>query len=249
MKSSARRRDANRLERYFFITAVFSLIFLACVNSRFSSTFLQQEMKQSGSVKGRVALPRAEELPVLLRSEGEPESKTSTSIVDSVNDHSHDIDTSISTSAPSSPYAYVWIIGGIHEDQMSFKGFLWDVLISVSLLRNQGSTADFWLYARLSPDSKRETMLAEDERLLHAMGIHIKYLEKPQRESFAQIVHDKFLTINMTDYKRVMFLDADIIPLTNMDYYFHLSDPDYKDLPTVLKPNFIVVSLSPIFYT
>jgi len=27
-----------------------------------------------------------------------------------------------------------------------------------------------------------------------------------------------------------------------MDYYFHLSDPDYKDLPTVLKPNFIVVS-------
>ncbi len=229
------------LEKYFLRTAVLLLIFLACINSSLLSKSSQQ-MKQSDVVRGRMALPITDELPVPLKSKAEPESKSSSSIVDSVKDHTHEIDTNISTSAPSSPYAYVWIIGGIHEDQISFKGFLWDVLISASLLRNQGSTADFWLFARLSTDSKRETMLEEDERLLHAMGIRIKYLEKPQRESFGQIVNDKFLTINMTDYKRVMFLDADIIPLTNMDYYFHLSDPDYKDLPTVLKPNFIVVS-------
>jgi len=55
-------------------------------------------------------------------------------------------------------------------------------------------------------------------------------------------VYDKFLTLNMTEYKRVMFLDADVIPLTNLDYYFHLSDPDCKDLPTLLKPNFILAS-------
>ena len=50
------------------------------------------------------------------------------------------------SSQPSSPYAYVWVVGGIHEGKMSYKGFIWDVLISASLLRKTGSTADFWIY-------------------------------------------------------------------------------------------------------
>jgi hypothetical protein len=74
------------------------------------------------------------------------------------------------------------------------------------------------------------------------MGINIVLLEKPRNESFAQLVYDKFLTINMTDYKRVMFMDGDMIPMTNLDYYFHLSDPEYTDLPTELKSNFIMAS-------
>jgi hypothetical protein len=52
-------------------------------------------------------------------------------------------------------------------------------------------------------------------------------------------MYDKFYILNMTEYKRVMFLDADTIPLTNLDYYFHLSDPEYKDVPTLLKPFFL----------
>ena len=142
----------------------------------------------------------------------------------------------------SSPYAYVWIIGGVHEDRPSYKGFVFDILISATVLRKAGSTADFWIFVRLSPDSKCETMTAEDVRLLNAVGIQIKYLGKPEKESFSQLVYDKFLTINMTDYKRVMFLDADILPLTNLDYYFHLSDPNYEEAPTVLKPNFIMAT-------
>ena len=67
----------------------------------------------------------------------------------------------------------------------------------------------------------------------------MKQLETPRKESFAQLVYDKFLTFSMTDYKRVMFLDADTVPLTNLDYLFHLSDPDYMDAPTLLKLNLI----------
>ena len=70
-----------------------------------------------------------------------------------------------SNSSPS-PYAYVWIIGAIREDRPSYKGFLWDVLISASLLRKAGSTADFWLYLRFSPNSTLTEMPAEDTRLL-----------------------------------------------------------------------------------
>ena len=145
-------------------------------------------------------------------------------------------------SRPSSPYAYLWIVGGIHEDKPSWKGFIWDILISASLLRKVGSTADLWIYIRLSPDSKEETLPAEEVRLLNALGVQIKYLEKPKHESFGQLVYDKFLAIGMTEYKRVMFLDADTIPLTNLDFFFHLSDPDNDKLPTVLKPNLILAS-------
>ena len=141
--------------------------------------------------------------------------------------------------SPSSPYAYFWIIGAIHEDRPSYKGFIWDVLISASLLRKTGSTADFWLYVRLSPDSKLDTMPTEDLRLLDALGVKVKHLDKPEHESFSQLMYDKFYILNMTDYKRVMYLDADTIPLTNLDYLFYLSDPENKDLPTLLKPFFL----------
>mmetsp|Transcript_5733 Transcript_5733/g.10868 ORF Transcript_5733/g.10868 Transcript_5733/m.10868 type:complete len:491 (-) Transcript_5733:61-1533(-) len=140
------------------------------------------------------------------------------------------------------PYAYAWIIGGVHEDRFAYKGFLWTILISANLLRKLGSTADFWVYVRLSPKSKLSDLPHEDRRVLELLGIRVVLLDKPKMESFAQIVYDKFLTINMTRYKRVMFLDSDIIPMTNLDYFFHLSDPDYSLLPTLLKPNFIIAT-------
>jgi lipopolysaccharide biosynthesis glycosyltransferase len=143
---------------------------------------------------------------------------------------------------PTSPYAYAWIMGGVHEDRFAYKGFLWTILISANLLRKLGSTADFWVYVRLSSQSKLSDLPSEDRRLLELLGVRVILLDKPKKDSFAQIVYDKFLTINMTSYKRVMFLDSDIIPMTNLDYFFHLSDPDYTLLPTLLKPFFIMAT-------
>jgi hypothetical protein len=134
-----------------------------------------------------------------------------------------------------SPYAYAWVIGGIHEDRLAYKGFMWTIFISAHLLKKLGTTADFWVYVRLSPDSILDDLPPEDRKVLEALGFNIVLLEKPKKESFAQLVYDKFLTINMTDYKRVMFLDADMIPLTGLDFYFHLSDPEYTEVPTLLK--------------
>jgi lipopolysaccharide biosynthesis glycosyltransferase len=141
-----------------------------------------------------------------------------------------------------SPYAYTWVIGGVHEENVAYKGFLWTILISANLLRKLGSTADFWVYVRLSPLSKLSDLPPEDRRVLELLGVNIVLLDTPKKESFAQLVYDKFLTINMTAYKRVMFLDADLIPLTNLDYYFYLSDPDNTQLPTLLKSNFIIAT-------
>lgn len=149
------------------------------------------------------------------------------------------------TSAPDeAKYAYSFVMGGIHEDRPAYKGFLYDVLIAASLLRKYGSTADIWLWIQLSPDSTMDDLPTEDLRLLHEMKVRVKLLEKPKHESFAHIVYEKFRPLQMTQYRRVMFLDADAIPLVNLDYLFHLSDPQYAPdlLSPVLRPNLILSS-------
>ena len=54
----------------------------------------------------------------------------------------------------------------------------YDVLISANVLRKHGSKADFWIWVEMSPDSKLDEMPEEDLRLIKALGIHIRHLEK-----------------------------------------------------------------------
>jgi lipopolysaccharide biosynthesis glycosyltransferase len=139
-----------------------------------------------------------------------------------------------------SPYAYAFLIGGVHEDRPAYRGFLYSVVIAAHLLKQTGSTMDVWLYVQLSPDSQLvNTLPDEDLRLLKAMNIQVVYADRPAgKESFSELVYDKFRILQMTDYRRVMFLDGDVIPLANMDYLFRLSDSDTP----ILQPNFIMAS-------
>jgi Mannosyltransferase putative len=143
---------------------------------------------------------------------------------------------------PKSPYAYMFVIGGIHEDRPNYKGFLYDVLISARLLNQLNSTADVVLYTQMSPDSKMDQLPPSDMRLLEAMSIQVLTLPKPTQESFASLVFEKFRALQMTQYRRVIFMDADAIPLANLDYLFHLSDPLHTTTPTILRPNLIMAS-------
>jgi lipopolysaccharide biosynthesis glycosyltransferase len=148
-------------------------------------------------------------------------------------------------------YAYTWVLGGIDSTRPAYKGFLYGILVSVNILKKLGSTkADFIVLTQLSSSSSSShnatttTMSGsnntdtangsvnddnelpkEDERLLREMGIQIRHLPKPpnNKSSFAQLVYEKFRPLQYTEYDRIMFLDADIIPLNNLDYLFDLS--------------------------
>jgi len=140
-----------------------------------------------------------------------------------------------------SEHAYAFVIGGIHEDRQAYKGFIYNIIITVNILRREGSTADFVLWAQLSSDSTLSQKLPdEDYRLLRALGVHVRILENEGYSSFAQIVYEKFRLFSMTEYKRVIFLDADIMPVRNMDYIFHLSNTG--DPNPVLRPNLILAT-------
>lgn len=170
------------------------------------------------------------------------------------NDHTQNVNSpsAVATSkslAVHRPYAYMWMIGGIHEDRHAYKGFLFDVMISVYLLKERlnSTDADFWVLAQLASDSQSPNgMLPEEDlRLLKEIGVQIRMLEKPhasKAESFASLVYEKFRALELTQYRRVIFLDADTIPLVNLDYIFHLSDPLHEASPTILRPNLIMAS-------
>lgn len=141
-----------------------------------------------------------------------------------------------------SPYAYAWVVGSIHEDNHAYRGFLYNILVSAKVLREKGSTADFVFWAQFSPDSKLKGRLPEeDERLLKELGVEIRILKDVEHESFAQLVYEKFKVLTMTEYKRVIFLDADIMPRTHLDYLFHLSVGDGTS-PPLLRPNLILAT-------
>ena len=139
----------------------------------------------------------------------------------------------------SSDYAYAWVLDGVREDE---PGFVWKILTSANSLRREGSEADFWLFAPLSSNSTLKDLPDEANRMFRALNVNIILLNKSRKQSFTQLVYDKFLKLKIIDYKRVMFLDVNMMPMINLDYIFLLSDPDYLDAPTLLKPNLIMAT-------
>merc|ERR1719491_112342 len=56
------------------------------------------------------------------------------------------------------------------------------------------------------------------------MDIGITYIPKQEHESFYTVNMQKFRVLGMTEYSRVLFMDGDIMPLGNLDYFFQLSE-------------------------
>lgn len=146
----------------------------------------------------------------------------------------------------SSPYAYAFVVGPILEDSVSHKGYLYGVLVAVQSLRDAGSEADFWIWLDISPESKLRVPPAEDLRLLNELGVRFAWDEQRAvdahetgRANFGTITFSKFFRLlPLVEYRRVIFLDSDVIPIANMDYLFTLSDgPD-----PLLRPNVILAS-------
>jgi len=61
--------------------------------------------------------------------------------------------------------------------------------------------------------------------------VHIHYLPKIPKgdnNSFYDLMFEKFKILQLTQYRRVLFMDSDVLPLENLDYLFELSDRGAK---------------------
>ncbi|CAB9527199.1 expressed unknown protein [Seminavis robusta] len=136
----------------------------------------------------------------------------------------------------SSPYAYAFVMGGVNEQDGRYLGMFYNILIAAYIFDKEGSSADVVVYVQMSANSTLTELPEDNTRLLTAMGVKIKYLPKPKVENFHQIIMQKLVILELVEYRRVIFLDTDVMPFCNLDYVFHLSDSPKP----VLKKNLII---------
>lgn len=139
--------------------------------------------------------------------------------------------------------AYVFLLGNVDPDSPeSYRGFLYNILVSTYILRMEGSKADIVMLLHYKENVS--TLLPDDElRILEQMKIIVQVLTDSRsyhlshsNTDFEKVIMLKFHVFNMTQYNRIMFLDSDVMPLCNIDYIFDLS----MVLPNpIIKPNLI----------
>jgi hypothetical protein len=135
-----------------------------------------------------------------------------------------------------SPYAYAFVIGGCSPAKPAYRNYIHNILVATRILRSEGSKADVFVFFQMSYDSPRDTLPEEDVRVLEAMNIKFRYIPKSKIENFFKTMLDKFRVLGLTEYRRVLFMDGDVMPTGNLDYLFELSDgPD-----AILKPNLVL---------
>jgi hypothetical protein len=124
------------------------------------------------------------------------------------------------THAPQ--FAYAYVISGCNEEA-PHRNYLYDIAISTYLQREAGSTADVVVFIQMAYQSKLDELVEQDQHLLDAMNIHVNYIPKTADESFYRTMLDKFLILGLVQYKRVLFMDGDVMARGSLDYLFDLS--------------------------
>jgi hypothetical protein len=127
-------------------------------------------------------------------------------------------------SSTKSPFAYAFVIGGCNPEKPSYKGYIYDIIVSARILHEEGSKADTVAFFQIDYSYPLEERPEEDLRLLNALDVNVRYIPKDKRQNFLELMLEKFRILNMTEYRRVLLMDGDVMPLGNLDYLFELSD-------------------------
>jgi alpha-N-acetylglucosamine transferase len=141
----------------------------------------------------------------------------------------------VTNPSPPPKYAYAFLLGGARSNKVGsdYRGGLYSVVAAAHLLRKHGSKADVVLMVQISVNTNHTHLAELEEKILKLVGIKIVYLPKfssPRFECFYSLMMMKFHILNLTQYRRVMYLDFDVMPRCNMDYLFELSDPSPTEL-------------------
>jgi len=135
--------------------------------------------------------------------------------------------------------AYASILGGVDPQKPAYRGFLYNLLIAAKILRAAGSRADIIVFFQMSHATNLEQLPQNDAKLLKAMQIKILYIPKTKHQNFYEITLEKFRILSLVEYERVLFLDADVMPLGNLDYLLDIS----ADPSSPIKQNVVVAGV------
>jgi hypothetical protein len=127
----------------------------------------------------------------------------------------------------NSHWAYAFLLSGVHPEEPAYRGFLYNILVACEILRNSQTKADILLLVQMNARSALSALPDNEASWLQEQfHVHIHYLPATRRNNFYQAQYQKFeiLKHQFTKYKRILYLDADVMPLCNLDYLFELSE-------------------------
>jgi len=129
-----------------------------------------------------------------------------------------------SASTESPIYAYVYLMAGCDPRKPGYLGYISNIIVSTRILRCDGSKNDIIVLVRMANTVSREKLPDSQEEMLKKAGVIVKYLPKGKADNFFTAQMDKFRILELVQYRRVVYMDADVMPFCNLDYFFELSD-------------------------
>eukprot|EP00980_Cylindrotheca_fusiformis_P008152 scaffold1727_cov133-Cylindrotheca_fusiformis.AAC.55 len=124
-------------------------------------------------------------------------------------------------------FAYAFTVAACTIE--SCQPYVLNAIVASTILKHYNSNADVVFVVRMASkkagdDPTKITQLScQQEYWLRQAGIKLYYLPNVKIDNFGTVSLEKFRVLEMTKYDRVYFLDADLIPLCNIDYHMELS--------------------------
>ena len=112
------------------------------------------------------------------------------------------------------------------SSQSSFLGSLLHLAAVRYLLDETGSTMDFNILLRVR-DGLNSTLPEPQLEFFSKLRLNIEYLPQKREQSWGSEMMEKFNILRYYEYKHVLFVDADILPLCNWDHFFNMSDEGF----------------------
>ena len=139
-----------------------------------------------------------------------------------------DLDVSEAKNHGGPPYAYAFLVGGADPAvPESYLPYFYNIAIATKILREKGSKADVIVLYQNKRGIKATHLPRNHMKMLFQLGVNVYTIPETTgttSESFYRTQMDKFRILGLTQYRKIMYLDTDVMPTGNLDKVFELSD-------------------------
>jgi len=138
----------------------------------------------------------------------------------------------VALNGPSGRYAYVSMLANC-KPNLKYRTYLSGILVFEHQLRVLNSVADMVVLVQLAPGMESlpqedlARMEARNIKLTYCSGIWDRYLEADrneipdaQRAADKAVMYNKIFAWELVEYDLVQYVDADVMPIGDMDAYF-----------------------------
>jgi hypothetical protein len=128
-------------------------------------------------------------------------------------------------------FAYFSVMAGIDpfvsrplSHSWSYLGYMLHFAAARYILDSAGSRMDFVVLVRLSKKVEHNRLPDSQANYFAKLGIRLEYLSPAPNDDWKSFIMEKFQILRYHHYRRILFLDADLLPLCNLDHYFDLAE-------------------------